>query len=77
MRKGESRLRAAIRRLRHRTPPPPPGSDDWPSDVNRRLERLEARQKWLIALSMTTLAVVLRVNPDHLANILKGLITLP
>jgi AraC-like DNA-binding protein len=84
MKPGEHRLRDAIRRIRDARPFRPKDrvtftidSERWAVEVNQRLHSLETRQKWLIALSITTLAVVLKVSPESLATLLKGITTLP
>ena len=69
---GETRLRAAIRRISKRfqsQPPPAPEDPQWPPSIEARLRRLESRQRWLLALSVATLAAVSGIKPELIADI--------
>jgi len=74
MKPGETRLRQTLRRLKR--PPrtkPTPLQEDWAAWVERRIAALETRQKWILALSIATLATVAGFNPQLLADLIERL----
>jgi len=75
MKPGEHRLRDALRRIRKPRPRYLPNSTEWAADIEHRLDRLEARQKWLLALCIAILTVVVGIDPQRLAQIINAVTT--
>lgn len=69
--RGEHRLREVLRRIKKRRPCYLPNSTEWAGEIEHRLDKLEARQKWLLTLSIATLATVAGVKPELLADIVR------